>query len=602
MTLINSGPDWKQFGSLSDEQIENDLADDNNSNIDWFHDAIKWKKNRLVGGPPENYVPILTANLQVGGQLGFLVVTEKQTYGESLNPSELESHAYKAAKIIFDLFKPLYHSHKTPLVEIHLNQTGCGNSLSLPAIIAALQLLTGIVLPNTVVSTGCLENNSLTPVNPDTLVNKIEVAKRFGYKTLLTVKGQKGINNIADGIEIIEVDSNPLLALFDIIKLATNKDNAAEGIACLLAAYSNRNIRDNLKNVEAIIFPFTKSESNLVRHVAYDLLSRAALHNGETEKSANYRQAARILDWDEIPTNNLGHYLRYEQSASCSVLAVDSGEWDDIHYSHQEVDKRISHLQDAINGKFADADDYLSLLAMLNTRALRRRFLARLNCISSRTKAIELLKSAWNDLTFLKKEWTKIWNYASKIDRRDTAFERQRNYCLECLADYKRIANNTDETLTSEFIGANEFLDLLSRQEFSVASGFDFAAWVQYRYICNRDCKLSEKELNQFIEQVDRAYQDWRGYPNFLAYELLLRYRFVDDSQKEHCLAQLQKVKRVDEPTSIETLLALRTRQFLLDNGYKVVEPITPPENTPLRKIYDDLISDLKTLMDSCPY
>jgi hypothetical protein len=187
MSFAPSNPDWQWFGTLSTSDIE--MFASHNPNILWLQEANAWLEDRSGAGPPENYVPVLTVGGQEDGQLGFITIDEKRTYGQSSNPSQFESHAYYAAKIIFDLFKPFHHSLGEPLVEIHLDETGDGNSLSLPAIIAALQRLTGIVLPNTVVSTGCLclENENLAPVNPVTLSNKIKVAKRFGYETLLVV-------------------------------------------------------------------------------------------------------------------------------------------------------------------------------------------------------------------------------------------------------------------------------------------------------------------------------------------------------------------------------------------------------------------------------
>ncbi|MDR2168670.1 MAG: hypothetical protein LBP59_00830 [Planctomycetaceae bacterium] len=601
MTFAPPNPDWKWFGSLSTQDVEK--YTNSNPNITWLQNAKNWIKNRSAEGPPDGYVPVLTAAGRSGGQLGFITVDEKRTYGKSSNPSEFESHAYDAAKIVFDLFKPFNTSLGEPFVEIYLDLRGGGDSLSLPAVIAALGRLVGISLSDIFVSTGSLSGGNLKPVNADTLANKIEVAKRFGYKKLIVVKGQDGIIDI-DGIEIIEVDVNPLSALFDIIELSTNQNDVGIGIARLLAAYGNRNIRNKLDKVESVVKPFLCNSNNIVRHIANDLLSRSALHNGATEKSAEYRKTAGALNWNEIPTDNLGHYMRYEQAASCSVLAVDCGEWHDDHFYHNEVDKRLSNLTQAIIGKFADADDYLSALTMLNTRALRRRFIARLNYGAKQSHAIALLKSAWNDLTFMINDWDKIWNYADKIYRYDTNFERQRNYCLECLADYKRIANGTS---TMELVRINEFLNLLKYENkdnaiFTLKDGFDYIAWIQYQYIFNDKNKLSEDELAKFIDKVDATFEKWIAYPNFLAYEFLLRYKFVNGSQKEHCLSQLTRVNLDVEATSIETLLMLRTRQVLMDNGIKVADPVVPPEDAQLRKIYDDLVSNTNTLINRCPY
>ncbi|MDR2704516.1 MAG: hypothetical protein LBC02_01940 [Planctomycetaceae bacterium] len=596
---VFSSPNWQWFGSLSLQEIKQFA--DKSPNINWLQKAIVWITDRNNGqGPPENYVPMLTTNIN-GGQLSFLTVDEKRTYGQLPSSTEFEVYAYNAAKLIFDLFKPFNHSLGNPSVDIYCDECD-GSSLSLPVIIAALQRLTGILLPDTVVSTGCLTNGELTPVDSDTLSLKIEAAKQFGYKTLLVVAGQTGIPNPNPcAMKIIKINPNPLSALFDIIKLAINKNETEEGLALLLAAYSNRNIRDKLCNVEEITAPFANSNSNLVRHVANDLRSRSALHNGETEKSAKYRELAGTLAWNEIPTNNLGHYLRYEQIASCSVLAVDTGIWNDNYYAHQEVDNRLEHLLQAIKGKFADADDYLSALTMLNTRALRQRFFARLNYVHDHDLSVKCLQSAWKDLTTLYEEWDNIWAYAKKIDRRDTNFERQRNYCLECLADYKRIVV-TDSL--SNLLKAKEFLMSLNYENFTINDGFDVTAKIQYYKLTDKS--FCDNDVERAITQSQIYFDNRPEYPNYLPYELLLRYGYVSGNQEQICVEQLRQAYNESlklPSTSIETLLALRIRQILIDHGAKPILPLTaPPAGTRLREIYDNLISTPEMLVDRCPY
>ncbi|GHT47164.1 hypothetical protein FACS189454_09300 [Planctomycetales bacterium] len=602
MTYIPATPDWQWFGSLNDEQLAEYVAD--NSNIAWLQDAERWRTGRKNVLFLRNYAPVLTA-ANGDGQLGFIAVDNNTTYGEKFFPSEFEEHAYTAASFVFDLFRPFDKSLTTPHINILLNKTGGGSSLSLPTMIAALQRLTGIRLPDTIVATGCFDNSRkrLLPVSPDTLPAKIKVAKRFGYRMLLVVKGQTFSPNASGvgDIQIIEVDENPQLALFDVIKLAENQNDAEEGIARLLGTYSNRRICVGIDEAERITKPFVNSISELVRHVANDICSRAALHQGKTEKSAVYRKAAGTLEWDEIPTDALGHYLRYEEVASSSVLAIDSGEWDDNFYAHTELDKRIEHLKQAVKGGFADADDYLSLFAMLNTRALRRRFVSRY------ARVLEL-QSAWNDLTYFYSEWDKIFAYANRIDRRDTTFERQRNYCLECLADWYHLII-PHSSVAKELPLAKEFLSSYKLRmgfaEDNKLNGFDCIAWIHYRYLIDEPFWDSDGELAIYRIRNCGGLE----FPNYISYELLLRYRTISQEERDFCVKKLrcayneQQKRLKDSPASIMSILALRTRQILLNNDCRNLRhPVTPPKDTPLRKIYDDLLSAPDTLIERCPY
>jgi hypothetical protein len=200
--LAPSNPDWQWFGSLSSDKETAQKVKDN-PNVEWLQKANTWitrTAQHVLCGPPQHYVPVLTVN-NSNGRLGFLIIDEKITYGNTASSeyNEFESHAYNAAKLIFDLFKPFQHNLGEPLVDIYLDQTGGGSSLSLPAMIAALQRLTGICLPDTVVSTGCfcLTKGKLLSVDSNTLSLKIDTAKRFGYKKIILVEGQTGIRKIA---------------------------------------------------------------------------------------------------------------------------------------------------------------------------------------------------------------------------------------------------------------------------------------------------------------------------------------------------------------------------------------------------------------------
>ncbi|MDR3198409.1 MAG: hypothetical protein LBU34_11130 [Planctomycetaceae bacterium] len=582
MSLAPSHPDWQWFCLFSLQEIKQFA--DKNPNVDWLQKASVWVTDRNNSqGPPENYVPVLTTN-DNGGQLGFLSVDKKRTYGNALQPSEFESHAYDAAKIIFDLFRPFQHDLGEPLVDIYLDKTGGGSSLSLPAMIAALQRLTGIRLPDTVISTGCLTNKELTPADPDTLSLKIETAKQFGYKTLIVVTEQIGIPQDC-GLEIIKVDTNPLIAIFQLInsKLtgAIPKDRHIARL--LFSADRLQQLKDN-QIIESFL---NNNYSELVHFVACDILSRSALHQGKTTESDQYRKQIGQLPWNKIPNDYLGHYLCYERFAATSILEIDLGIWNDEHETHKEVDKRLEHLQNAIKYGYADRNDYFGALTLANARALRKCFLARYE------QNFDRLESAWHDLIFLFDDWNEIFVYAQRIDKKST-LARQRNYCLECLMDYWKI-----NKCLPKWEKVDEFLTRIDKKN-KTNDAYDMIAQLNY---CVIKRKLpSENNLKQLIEKNDLL--DVTEYPNWILYENILRFEIGNVQQRQYCLEKLREVPESSKDNaSITVLLALRTRQILIDNGAKQILPLTaPPEGTRLREIYDNLISTPEILVDRCPY
>ncbi|MDR0336428.1 MAG: hypothetical protein LBI18_04990 [Planctomycetaceae bacterium] len=604
MSFAPSTPDWQWFGSLSDEQLAKYVK--SNPDITWLQTANNWikrsscNKSKSYNLPPQHYVPVLTTN-GTDGQLGFLTVDEKKTYGKTIlnEHCEFASHAYDAAKVVFDLFRPLQHHLGDPDVTIYLDPNGGGTSLSLPAMIASLQRLTGICLPNTIVSTGCLTNEKLTPVNPDTLSLKIEAAKRFGYKTLIVVTEQTGIPQEC-GMEIIQVDSDPLIAILQLInsKLTgvIKKDRHLARLlfsADRLRQLKDNEIKDNEIKYNEIIEPFCNSDSLLVRSVANDILLRNALHQGKTIEADQYRQKIGQFSWSDIPNDYLGHYLRYERFAATSILEIDLGIWDDEHKTHQEVNKRLEHLQNTIRNGYADRNDYFGALALANARALRKCFLAR------HEQNFNLLESAWKDFIFLLGDWEEIFQYArQRIDKTSTP-ERQRNYCLECLMDYWKI-----NKCLPKWEKVDEFRDRCETIRFNKNNNnttYDKIAELNY---CVIEKQLpSENNLKQqFIEKCDSL--DVTKYPNWILYENILRFEIGNAQQRQHCLEKLTEAlpELSANNTSIFILLALRTWQILIDNGIQVKQPLAPSKETQLRAIYDELISVPETLIIRCPY
>jgi hypothetical protein len=624
---IPPSTDWQWFGSHQSPKTIADAAEAE-KDFDWLQKAYAWLYSRLnseqkkglpeplsqnTEGPPREFVPVLSVkNDGDKGVLVFLKIDTERTYGRSSGPEKHESaqkHCFAAGEYVFELFRSLNHELGTPQFALQIKKETIigGASISLSAIIAALGRILGTDWSDKIISTGGYnkETKKLEPVG--SLDAKIKAAKRFGYERLVIVEGQPGIPpdyEVYHEMQIIKVNSDPLLALFDLLELA-NDGASDQRIAQLLTLYDIQEYRKaEQSEIEKVVSPFCKSHSRLVRHVAHDILSRVALRIGETEKAEMYRSKAERLEWHEYPPDWLGHFLRYEQTTCRAEIDIDSGILDDgnpdKHSNHREIDIRVEHLQMAIDNNFADTNDYFSALALKNIRAMRWRFLARL----FRDQA-HRLPDAWNDLIAYFEHWDRLWKHVKRIGRKDYTFERQRNYCIEALADEFALRRKLPQWKM-----VDEFRKFCRRHDFKINDAFDIVAKIHWNAII--EGRFAEAEVDAILEKADNLYDDRKNHPNFKPYELLLRYNLdfcchlCSDAQRDHALNQLALADHLKQDlpkTSIYTILALRTRAVLERYGRELKGgAVVPPEGTPLRKIFDDLLSDPETLIARCPY
>ncbi|MCL2349304.1 MAG: hypothetical protein FWC50_13725, partial [Planctomycetaceae bacterium] len=571
-------------------------------NIPWFQKArtmLEWRrlpceeqrdKPKDTLWPESEFVPVLGANHidNKDGVLGFLVIGETGAHGSQLNNEREDTvieDAFDAANHVFALFRRLDINRGFPKVDPHIGPAG-GSSVSLPAMIAALGRILGAVWPDDIVSTGGFDGKLLIPVG--SLPAKIKVAKRFGYKRLIVVEGQKEFPP-DHGMEIIEVKSDPLLAMFDLLKLAKNDEISHERLAGLLSNYVEARLRSVPAEVKATVTPYLDEKNTpLVRLVANDVLCRIALHAGDTKTANEYSSAADKLENDmEVWPNEpwLANCLMNIRKGSKSILYIDLGLWGNDEPIHKKVDDLIEKLEPEPGP--LDINKCYTALTLRNTRARRLRYVARME------NKPELLEEAWNDLIHFYENWDTISKrMLERQDNKKGLFERQRNQCLDVLVDAIDLQGKLPN-----WENVCNFLDVVRERGFVLDTkkckdAFDLVAKIHLWIIEGK--QLDESETRNVFEDANAYYANKKGHPNFLPFELLLRYNFLrNEDQRRRALDQLAVAPHLRE-TGILTLLALRTRAVFAKNEMMNM--------TPLLDKVEDLLSDPDTLIERCPY
>ncbi|MDO4571401.1 MAG: hypothetical protein Q4D38_13530 [Planctomycetia bacterium] len=616
--IISNRPNWHDFGCIPLRK----LCDEGSNPFKpaWIQGAYAWFFKRLpksireqyrdrppvhgvaIAGPPTRFVSFPMALREAtsedaldfeSGRIGFLAVDssgEQDQGNETSKNDGIKQCAYDAARFVYDVFRKLKPHAGFPRVEIACG-TAEGTSLSLSAMIAALCRNLKIECPNTIIATGCWDAKSktLSPVPQETLRQKIIAAVRYGYRKFIVVEGENaqnewdalkkmGVLPPDAELEFIEVPTDPLMAIFRILRELPN--GASEEMAALLGAFDLRFLRSNAYGetdfVVETLKPFVdKSLSNLVQHVALDILCRREMHLGNTTEAERFRRETPQLSRSEFPLGRLGSYLKYEEVASKIILNMDLGVWEESEDSR--LARRIlDRLEGSIQDHVADVEEIRSALALANSEAQRLMFLGRLNA------SPETILRAWREFTRFAHFWSEIFDYTKFAGLPNETFHRQRNYCVQCKADYWHL---TKKTLLEPNLPSGFDIE-------SVADAFDLTAWVQCEAMSQSETGAT---LTRFFELADAFFEKHRGYPNYLPYEKVLLYRMGTDAEQDLARTQLSQAIHLAENTSGESILALlaiRSAGVLED--FAKMERIygSLPENSRLKKIAAKMVEN----------
>jgi hypothetical protein len=335
----------------------------------------------------------------------------------------------------------------------------------------------------------------------------------------------------------------------------------------------------------------------LARHVAHDIRSRALLHVGRTDEAAEEKKkadASRPAPL-EFPSGWLGDYLKWHQVAHHAVLALDQGRWDDDEPEHRLLDRTLDRLLGAISDQQAGREELLAALFLSSTRGRRFDFLGRWHRDS------DLLCRAWDGVTRFRSVWPDLFDYCCQIGLRDADLHRQHNCCLDVLASYWHLKGHLPVSWSE--IG-HTFWPEASSVEVERLGPFDLANLLRWKVISGQE--VSVDIVDRVLKAGRRMFEYAQGgYPFFLVYEMVLRYRLGNEAHQCEAADQLASSSLFSPelpPTSILTLLGLRAERLLEGADAPCPRVNRPKTGTRLMKLAEELLAEPSSLIDRCPY
>lgn len=575
----------------------------------WLRQAYAWLHARLddarraelaspldvaPAGPPPGWFPVLGADGLGGGRLCFLTLAFEPT-ATPTRDGDTERAIAGAATWVASSVRLLRHDTDYPAAALHPIHLAGGPSAGLAAFVLAAIRVLGLESDGRLAATGCWSQTERGPrlasVSSETLQIKLELAARWGYRTVLVVDGQDGADQCPAGVEVVTIPSDPGQALLAIVR---RLDPGGRQLAETLATYDLSVVRRKTtdRSVSAVLAatqPLVEAGTpTLVRHLAHDIRSRVFLQTGDTVRAAEELANADAHPAPplEVPDGWLAPYLRWHQSAQRTIVAIDQGFLSDDDPPHAHLDEAITRLDRPLG-----LAEHLSLFYMRNARARRLDYLGRLR------RDRDLLERAWADYTYFHEHWDALVAYDAELGMEDGGLRRQHNQVSDVVAAWRDLTGELPDWPHLDTLWPESVPDLAV--EDAPDPRFDLPVWLRWRAI--RGPQPSADDVERSLSTVGDGPDPIR-HPLYLIPETILRYRLGTDDQRERAASQLRRAESLDaDPGSILSVLGLRTAALLAPYGIDF-EAASPTPGTALARLADDLRADPDTLVARCPY
>jgi hypothetical protein len=504
-------------------------------------------------------------------------------------------------------------------VELDTRHAAAGDSVALPAAMAALLRLFGCPWPEDLVATGGIDvlTKRFLPVPESTLTGKARAARAWGYRRLGVICQPGSMPAQIEGLEVCPLPDDPARLGLALIALSGVEPGEAV-LARALTVFDQRvGIRGihALQNILEATEPFVESDSSIVSHVAHDMRSRAYLHAGRSEDAERELVTADgLLGKGWHPEGRLRDVLRYQRPAHRAVVNLDLGEWGDDHPAHHHVDELIRSL----DGLWTTRHERLMRIFLANTRARRHEYLGRLHGDVSR------FERAWHDLTADRNDWDELLEVFARdeLRRSDTSRSRIENQLTDVAFSRYLLDGSLPESWAEELDRISPALivhpergsptdSAVFRCEFddgrvSIIAGDPFQAisTLKRDLMSHRESRRSE--VRSLIEARRITPMRVLEYPWFHWFEILVRTAREEGRPLSLPTDPGERDLIWDfvfhRAQGIGTLIALRSHRLLCEFGIDMAKPPRPDQESPLLSLYEDLDSRPEELFMRVPY
>lgn len=284
------------------------------------------------------------------------------------------------------------------------------------------------------VATGGWDPNQriLKPVDGDMIRAKVEVARSWGYTTLIVVEQQTIPTDVHPDQRILEVPCDPVDAVLKLLEQSEMREALERnplGTQRVLQAIRQgwtqnpKHRTDPAPEIVRTLYQHSSPDRDpTILTLTSDILCRHAFRRGE-EKAFEYLQKTReMLPLARIHDRSTALYFRGEWHTSIAEGLIDVGIWESDH----EAWEKLSEVSQRSFEPW-DVPSRFGLFALDNQASFRDLFQARI--LPDRVSAKEALQRALDQRLRHCDYWDQFWIYHNS--RKDTYPGRQANLLIE---------------------------------------------------------------------------------------------------------------------------------------------------------------------------
>ena len=575
---------------------------------------------------PSDLIPLIGAHDEERGALAILRIEDGSDTLSEPDPVRDEDGPSTAAsdgiRFACESYAELMPDSPRPEVELDVRHAAAGDSVALPAAMAALLRLFGCAWPQDLVATGGIDVHAgrFLPVPRSTLTGKARAARAWGYRRLAVIDPDGILPAELEGLKVCVLPDDPARLGLALVSLSGVEPGEAV-LARALTVFDQRvSVRgkDALDAILEATEPFITSDSSIVSHVAHDMRSCAYLHAGRSlDAERELHLADDLLGKGWHPEGRLRDVLRYQRPAHRAVVTLDLGQWADDHPVHVQVDALIESL----DGLWTTRHERLMRIFLANTRARRHEYLGRLHGDVSR------LERAWSDLIIDQENWDELLGRFARqeLRRLDTDRARIENQLTDVafsrfqlegalpeawVAQMDQIHSRTpghfvlEDCKTEPAHGA--FRCQFADGRRLIVGGHPFNAIA----LLKRELMISTASRRSLTRELltGATLTPMRPleYPWFHWFELLARTALEEG--RAFALPKDKEARDLiwsfvfSHAQGIGSLIALRSHRLLMDFEVEA-GPVRPPQRgTPLFELHEDLLSRPEELFRRVPY
>lgn len=277
--------------------------------------------------------------------------------------------------------------------------------------------------------------NCFKPVNSGTIKQKCFKAHELGYRRLIVVEGQEGLEDpwIDENFEVniypSEVDQFIKKALHSDFtnSIFNSRETSFQHIEKIHRLWSSGTANDKLKEIPPTIEVLATTEKrdlNETRFHANLILSKHYTHKGETDKALEYWSISEALlsecRFEHASSSELAHV---DLKCDLGMLLVDSFHWEDARFD--QLDQLQQRMADHYIQHPWDTAAIFNLIRLSNTLSFRHLFLFKMRGETKQLKKALELRSLCQD------SWETTFNYATNQFGKGDNLQRHCNYLIE---------------------------------------------------------------------------------------------------------------------------------------------------------------------------